>query len=77
MDLNLSKYFTGETSSEDEDATREITGAKIRKCSKEKEDEEIMRFLQGPFEKCSAKEPHLRKLSNEIKNLKDIKTDKI
>lgn len=69
--------FTGETSSEDEDATREITGAKIRKCSQETEDEEIMRFLQGPIEKCSAKEPHLRVLSNEIKKFKDIKTDKM
>ncbi|KAG8265017.1 hypothetical protein J6590_003115 [Homalodisca vitripennis] len=39
------EWATGETSSEDEDATREITGAQIRNYPKDTEEEQILKFL--------------------------------
>uniref|UniRef100_A0A1B6KPI8 Uncharacterized protein n=1 Tax=Graphocephala atropunctata TaxID=36148 RepID=A0A1B6KPI8_9HEMI len=40
------EWATGETSSEDEDATREVTGAQIRKYPKDVEEEQVLRFLE-------------------------------
>uniref|UniRef100_A0A1B6F0E3 Uncharacterized protein n=1 Tax=Cuerna arida TaxID=1464854 RepID=A0A1B6F0E3_9HEMI len=39
------EWATGETSSEGEDATREITGAQIRNYPKDNEEEKILKFL--------------------------------